>query len=587
MKKRLLSLLMAIILAVGVAPMFACNRNSSTDNIVKDEKTLNVKIYKAGYGTDYIEAFKAQFEKTFEEEGYKLNITAHDPFLLSEAVYRSVYSDSGIDIFFASSTTSEAGVAGKNYQNSFTDITESVYKKPAIKFDGTEESITIEEKLQNTGYLVENNVYNGKYYGLPYAFTSSGLNVNTRVLYDVFGYEELPRTTNELFEMADTIMSKYNQEFVSPFAFSLSGNNYLTSAITPWMAQLMGEDVLYDYLGFCDSEGNELRPKWKNGELVSGAYKVYDNPALEEAFTAMYQVVDWNTATSNVASQGFEAAQAQLLRGDGVFYFCGDYLYQEEKYRFEDKLDDINYIRTPVISKIGLDLFGEGTSYNYNAEKADKTLSIIVKYVDQNLSAEEIKTKAEQELGYALRMEDVEKVCHARGLFRSSGNPSQVHVSSKIPADKIPAMEAFLRFVASDDGGQMFADNALITSPWNMDALVGNESNYLNSVAQAVHNQHNVEFSLQNNRYKVKVAYSGMFPGLGEIWSVDFYSGVKKGGKEVVKGYVTKYDEDLNVIPAGNAVYREAGKAMAKYVYEFAYNAVKDRAWEADGDYPD
>lgn len=574
MKKRLISLFMAILMVFSIAPMFACG-GSDVDNIVKDSNVLNVKIYKAGFGTDYIEAFKTQFEKTFEKEGYKLNITAHDPFLLGEAVYRSIYSNSGIDVFFASSTTAEYGMAGKNYQNSFYDITDGVYKKPAIGFDGKEESQTIEQKLLATGRTINNDKYNGKYYGLPYSFTFNGLNVNTKALFDVFGYTELPRTSKEMFDMADDIMSKYDEEFIAPFTFSLTGNNYLTGAAIPWMAQLMGIDDIYDYFGFMEGD-KELRPEWKDGELVSGAYKVYDNPALEEVFAGIYQIVDWNTCTTNVASQGFEAAQAQLMRGDGVFYFCGDWLYNEEKYRFKDKLDDIDFIRTPVISKVGLDLFGEGTAYGFDADKADKTLSTIIKYVDQNVSLEEVETKAEAELGYALETADVKTVCEKRGMFRSNVSAPLVHVSSKIPTEKIPAAEAFLRFVASNDAGKLYADNAMTTSPWNTGAMLNSDVKFLKSVAEASHNQHNVEIFSENNRYKLKVGYGGVFAGMGEIWSVNFY-----------EDYVSKYDETTGALIATDEVYRTAAKAKAKKMYDYAYTQVHDKLWHADGDYPD
>ena len=96
MKKKLLSLLMAALMVFSVAPMAACG--SSVDDISTDPKTINVKIYKAGYGTKYIEELKKQFEITFADQGYKIKIAAHDPFLMGSAVYRSIYSNSGIDV---------------------------------------------------------------------------------------------------------------------------------------------------------------------------------------------------------------------------------------------------------------------------------------------------------------------------------------------------------------------------------------------------------------------------------------------------------------------------------------------------------
>ena len=588
MKKKLLSLLMAALMVFTVAPMAACGSN--VDDIATDPKTINVKIYKAGYGTKYIEELAKQFEITFKDQGYKVKLTAHDPFLTGAAVYRGVYSNAGVDVYFASGTKAEQGVTGE-YGQTLLDITDSVYEKPAIRFDGTEESQTIAEKMAATGWSYKDASYEGKYYGLPYVYSTGGLVINAKQFKTILGEDvEYPRTTNEMFEMVDEIYAKNDEYFVAPFTFSLSGNNYLTSAAVPWLVQLMGRDTFLDYMGMTDSEGNWLRPvRDENDKLIGGAYEVFDHFAIADTAELLFRILDWNTHTKNAAGQGFEAAQAQIMQGKAVFYFCGDWMYNEEYGRFAQFTGDVDFIRTPVISTLGTRLFGAGTSYNLSDEKAEKVLSTLIKYIDQNLSVAEIEQKAEQDLSIDLATADVQTVCEARGFIRAGGG-AMAHIANNIPEEKKEVAEAFLRFCASDEAGAMFAQNAYTTSPWNPGALKTSEIKYIASVANIMDNQHNVETSYDSREYRSALGLgSGVFPGLGEVWSTNFYEWAGAGsprGDGVKDGDVgvSKYDDEGKLTAEGNAVYRRAGEAMAKFLYDNAYNQISKRAWSAPGD---
>ena len=66
---RVLSLVMATIATASFGACSGANggENSGGHTIDTSETTLNVRIRKAGYGTDYIYALAEQFEKTFAE----------------------------------------------------------------------------------------------------------------------------------------------------------------------------------------------------------------------------------------------------------------------------------------------------------------------------------------------------------------------------------------------------------------------------------------------------------------------------------------------------------------------------------------
>ena len=71
-QKKILAVCMATALVAGSAfSAFGC---TATEDLIKDGKTINVKLHSAGYGTSYIYALQEKFEAAFADEGYKLNI---------------------------------------------------------------------------------------------------------------------------------------------------------------------------------------------------------------------------------------------------------------------------------------------------------------------------------------------------------------------------------------------------------------------------------------------------------------------------------------------------------------------------------
>ena len=243
MKKRWI--LKAVALLLAAATVFSASAcGGKGENISSDENTLNVKIRSAGYGTTYIQKLKEQFEKTFAEEGYKINILAPDADLVSTNLYRDIYSDSGIDLYYTSDVTAQDGVAGE-FGGLFEDISD-VFSKPAVKFDGTEESETIVSKLDEG--LYNSFMYEGKYYMMPFAYGTNGFAVNKKVL-DDYGID-IPRTTNEMFAAADVIMKDASDTAVYPFTYSLSGNFYYTGAVAQWMAQYGGMKEFKEFTSF-------------------------------------------------------------------------------------------------------------------------------------------------------------------------------------------------------------------------------------------------------------------------------------------------------------------------------------------------
>ena len=551
MKKKLVKFL-AVMLALTVGfSAIACG-DKGGDQIINDKNTLNVKIRKAGTGTTYITALKEQFEKTFEEQGYKLNILSPREDLSATNVYRDIFSESGIDVYFTSDVDAESAVAG-DFGQTFADITADVYEKPAIKFDGTEESVTIKEKLS---FLeMEEAFYDGKCYGLPYALSIGGLAVNKKVLTD--NGLELPRTSNEMLAAADKIMTNAKSTDQFPFAFALTGNNYVHSTINAWIAQYGGVEEYRKIWSFDNADGTTMEKP----------YEVYEYDSLKYALEIVYNFYDYNMAAWGCATSDFSTVQGKIMKGDATFYSVGDWMFNEEFERFSNYLNDVTFINTPVVSALGVKLFGEGTAYNMSETDADKTLSTIIKYADQNKLAEDIKPLVDEELGKDIDLNDVKTVCERRGIARINANPGLV-ISEK--TEKKDLAKTFLRFCASEEAGKIVAKEARTASPYSYNKPVDSEYEWINSANRVASNPYltQIESKVKGTRKKNSVT---LFPVMGEYFASKIY-----------EQSVTKYDESLNLIK-GREVYVKAAEDALKAEYNYAKKQMEEGKWTVNG----
>jgi len=556
MKKRFTLKITAAVLAIITSfTAFACG--GPNENVSTDENTLNVKIRSAGYGTTYITAIKEQFEKTFEKEGYKLNVLTPSADLVSTNLYRDIYSGSGIDIYYTSDITAKEGVAGE-FGELFEDVSD-VYKKPAIKFDGTEESETIENKLDLK--LYDNYVYDGSYYLMPFAYGTSGFAVNKKV-YSNYA-TELPRTTGEMFAVAEKIMKDALDTAVYPFTYSLSGNFYYTGAIMQWMAQYGGMKEFEQFLSFRKDNGDGTY-----ADMADDCYEVFGTESVEKMFTELFRMYDYNMAALGSGQQDINGAQAQIMKGTAVFYSVGDFFLNEERKRFSKYVEDITFMKAPVISSLGIKLFGEGTGYGFDEEKCDKVLSLIVKCADEGKTAAEAKEIVDRQFSANVKLEDVSVVIERRGYTIAQTAGASIAVSAK--SSKKELAKTFLRFAASREAGELFAKEAYTASPWAKDVFNESDNEYLRNVSRILSNPNVTFYDNTARGYKKALGLSSLFPaGTREILVTDIYE--KK---------VTKFDNDNLTVIATNAVYEQAAKAFALNIYNKAKEAVEKKQWK-------
>ncbi len=471
MKKstKTLSLLLGTMLALG--GFAGCNfggggGGGGAANV--DEKTIVIKCRRAGFGTDWLYELKGHFEKAYAAEGYKVHImtpdnSIKDGTLIQELYYG--YDKTGVDLYISSGATPDQVGALGDYGILVEEIDDLVYNKKAISYDGTEESKLISEKLSEEvlSYMTDSN---GKVYAYNWAQTSGGLAVNTRKLakYNL----ELPRTTNEMFDCFDTIYCGNGADIKN----SVSTGTY---PIT-YVSGTNGYGLVFLYAMLAQYDGEFLDKFWSfQAENESGqisnlsdaeCQNLYKDPAVQEMLTVAFQAFDARIAAPGSLSNTVDQAQAKIMGDvdDAVFMFNGDWMLNEVKLNYKDDLHDIDFINFPVVSAVGVKVFGEGTAYGLDDEKCDELLSYIIGLVDQNKDIDEIVSAVKQDKNIVITEEDASEIARARGVTYSRGVEHVAYITKGSTKKEIVSL--FLRMMSSDDFGETFNRVANGTSPY-------------------------------------------------------------------------------------------------------------------------
>ncbi len=459
--KKQMALTLATVMTVAALPSLgACNKKETTIN---NDKTLNIKVYQAGYGVDWVYELETKFEEAFASEGYEVNILEPSPDYSHGVIVNEMYQgydNSGVDLYITGLAVEDIGANGTFEKVLAEDIRESVFNQPAIKFDGTNEGKLVSQKLSAdvVPFMCDST---GAMYGFNWVQSAAGLAVNTKKLakYYANGEYELPRTTNELFACIENIYLGANGQPSSaksgtkPVTYFSGQNGYQVCMLMTWLKQY---DVDF-YDEFWSMEKDNV-PMTENG------YDVFNSPAVTDMLTNAYRFIDQTIAAQGSATQTMDQAQAKIMKEkDGaVFYAVGDWFINEVKLNYKDYLQDVEFMNFPVTSGLGTRLFGAGTSYQFDEAKCDKLLSAIIKLVDENKSIDEIVAGVSS-FG-TIAKADVEEVAAARGVMYSRGTEHMAVITKNALGKDVAAK--FLRMMASDDFAEIFSSLANATTPY-------------------------------------------------------------------------------------------------------------------------
>ncbi len=441
--------------------MAACGKKGGNAD---GETTLNIRVYKAGWGDEYVKAWIEAFEQMYEKEGYKINVVSADSNLHGQAVTSEMLlcEDNEIDLYITASVgaTVLANLSQDNNVGMIAADLTDVYNSKPIKADGTEEDQTVLEKMKKGHdayhmYQGEDENYQGKYYTFGYQATPTGLIVNEEVL-SSYGLT-MPKTTDELLHCYDVIEAKSKESGVHPTSWAgYNGYTYWYMLEDVWVAQYDGIDTYRDFLAMGTPENPE------------DGWKVYESEGWRKSLDVLAKCLNLDYAPEKTISMDLMEAQHNLLSGKAVFAPNGAWLQNEMAANYLEEAKKVKMIKAPVISALGQKI----------GLADDATLSQIVGLVDEGKSVDEIVGAVA-----GVTSEQVQQIVTARGLYYDWGTESQCIINSY--STKVDIAKLFLRFIASDDAAQMLYEKSSSCSVYaTADSIKFKEddSNFVKSV---------------------------------------------------------------------------------------------------------
>lgn len=428
--KKLLTICMTVCCAFSAV---ACGGNSGGGN--EGDGTLTISVVKLGYGVEWLNKLAAAFEK---KENIKVTINPPAIGATGQAALDTEIESkaSSTDLFFNkrgwfSKAVYEGSIVATNGQRydclyeDLTDVWNSVVDEGSNK--------TIKDKMDPT-YVTSSEI-EGKYYSLPWAGGVYGI-VRNLSKWEELGLtdNDVPYTTNELFELCDKVKSD-----VAPFIYSLE-NEYYSGWLPIFFAQYEGKENAEMFMSGKDPDGE-----------VSEHIYTYDGQI--EALKVLQTLLGNGYQHDKSSAIDFTSMQGQFIRGAALFSINGSWLESEAANFSAAKLD---MIKTPVISSIVQKLSfcptdGNGKKIkadNFTAEQkkaADEKLVEVIKYVDA-IDAGETATKPAD-----VTDDDIKKVTEARHYsYMAGGTDHQAYIPSY--AAHVENAKKFLKFMYSDEG---------------------------------------------------------------------------------------------------------------------------------------
>jgi hypothetical protein len=475
--KKAISLLLSLATVFGMSTLGACaTTTGGNNNVVVDDKTINVRLYKAGYGDTFLYKFKEKFEEVYAAEGYKMNILnptydSMGPLMVQEMARG--YDNTKIDLYITAGIKPNMVSNLGEYGEVAEDLTETVYNKSVIGYDKAEAAGTIKGMVEDTYLMPYVTADNGKMYGFCWAQASAGMVVN-RTKLETYGYTELPRTTKEMFSMFDKIYETSSTTKTYPITYNLSNlsggaSNYQDTAFHTWLAQFGVEE--FNEFATMQTKNGSTRVDLEDGT------EVFKNENIKTCLKAFAQLMDSKYAAYGSATQDLDQAQGLIMKSsakgnNAVFMPNGDWFLNEIKANYSN-LDDIDFMNFPVISDIGVKYFGVNTKYALNDDKCDELLSYICKLVDENKTISEMKSAVLAEKQIELDDSDIQAIASIRGLTYSRGADMVAYVTKGSTKKDICSL--VLRMMASEDYAKTFVEHSNVSTPY---AKVRSQSNY-------------------------------------------------------------------------------------------------------------
>lgn len=409
--KRAVCAALAVVCAAGIV---GCGGRAEDD-----PNTLIIDAFEGGYGIKWLNAIADKFEEKNEGVTVKVYGTQDDSMFSTALLSGRLTSDIVFERYpFWERILRPTTIGNTTYDCLLEDLTD-IYTS---KIPG--EEVTIEEKLAPE--VAEYYKTDGKYYHFNWAVGPMGILYNEKQWKSGW---QIPRTTDELIELCDTI--KADKKI--PFIYSLK--NTYWGFYDVWAAQYEGLDAMKDYDDGYDSNGNRYQP-----ELV--LYK-----GFEEALKVLETLLKNENGYMHPSSQQYTFTEAQIkfLEGEAVMQPNGDWIESEMSANFSEDEVSIRFMKTPVISSI-VDKCPSITGTD--AEKQEK-LEQIIDYADGVAGAS---------IPDGVSAEDAERICTARSLIHTTGQEHAAYIP--VYSKKKELAKKFLQYMASDEAIEIYVKNS-------------------------------------------------------------------------------------------------------------------------------
>lgn len=249
-----------------------------------DPNTLVIDAFEGGYGIKWLQEIADRFEEKNEGVTVKVYGTQDDSVFSEHLMSGRLTSDIVFERYpFWERVMRPTTIGNTTYDCLLEDLTD-IYTS---KIPG--EDVTVEEKLIDE--VADYYKTDGKYYHFNWAVGPMGILYNEKQWKTGW---KIPRTTDELIELCDTI--KADKKI--PFVYSLK--NTYWGFYDVWAAQYEGLEAMNDYDDGYDPNGERYTP-----ELV--LYK-----GFEEALKVLETLLKNENGYMHPSSQEYTFTEAQI-----------------------------------------------------------------------------------------------------------------------------------------------------------------------------------------------------------------------------------------------------------------------------------
>lgn len=415
---------MTLIGAMLISTLTGCG-GSTSGNAGKDAKEIEIRVWQAGMGIEWLEKLIEGFEKEYPEYTVKYTASADAAGVI--APFGQESADTA-DLYFA--------LGGEDYSEPLDDLLDSKAKG---------ESKTLREKFDSSFLNVLESPSDGKIRQLTFGGGVVGIVYNKK-LFDDAGIKDLPNTTNELTLVCDTLA----RNKITPWChFKQSGYWHMMSEV--FVMQYEGYDYYTNTLyALKDEAGNS--PSLEVMTRKDGRYEVLK--MYEQILTPDY-VLSGSNSSDHITMQ------TRFIHDGAAMMINGSWLSNEME--SVSATDNFGLMKTPVMSSIVKKL---------TTVKKDSELSAVVEAIDAVTDGEkpiEDYQKGDKYVIDSLEVSaaDWEYIEAARNTVGMNYGGHSVYIPTY--SDQKEGAKEFLRYMYSDVGYQTYLDVTHVSLPLSMD----------------------------------------------------------------------------------------------------------------------